>query len=66
MCPSRAALVLATGCDCCAQGADVIWDLSVQDLSLWTLHSLDITVQRSGALLSQTPLHEREMLEQHS
>lgn len=63
MCPPRAALVLATACDCCAQGADVIWDLSGQDLSLWMLHSLDTAGQRSGALLSQTPLHDREMLQ---
>lgn len=63
VCPSRAALVLAAGCERCAQGADVVWDLGVQDWALWKLHSLDIAVQRSGALLSQTPLHEREMLE---
>lgn len=63
MCPSRAALVLAAGCDCCAQGADGIWNLSLQDLALWTLPSLGPAVQRSDALLSQTPLHEREILQ---
>lgn len=62
MCPSRAALVLAAGCDHCAQGADDMWDLSLQDLALWTRPALGTAVQRSEALLSQTPLHEREIL----
>lgn len=59
VCPSRAFLVLAAGCDCCAQGADDGWDLRVQDLDIQTLHSLGIALQRSDALLSQTPLHEK-------
>lgn len=46
-----------------AQGADDVWDFSIQDLALWTLYSLDIALQRSDALLSQTPLNEGEMLE---